>query len=89
MHAGKRNTFVRVDSRTVSFTNKKQIEAWIEEYGEDSDYRAVRVKGEFPRAGYANFISPELVGQACAGVAPTADVPVRTRRSRRRPGALR
>lgn len=61
---GKRNTYVRVDSRTVSFTNKKQIEAWIEEYGEDSDFVRVRVKGEFPRAGYANFISPELVGQA-------------------------
>ena len=61
---GKRNTYVRVDSRTVSFTNKAQIAAWVEEYGEDSDFVRVRVKGEFPRAGYANFISPELVSQA-------------------------
>lgn len=61
---GKRNTYVRVDSRTVSFTNKAQIAAWVEEYGEDSDFVRVRVKGEFPRAGYANFISPELVNQA-------------------------
>ena len=56
--------FHRVDSRTVRFTNKKQIASWIEEYGEDSDFVRVRVKGMFPRAGYANFISPELVTQA-------------------------
>jgi len=61
---GKRNTYTRVDSRTVSFTNKAQIAAWVEEYGEDSDFVRVRVKGQFPRAGYANFISPELTMQA-------------------------
>ena len=58
---GKRNTYTRVDSRTVTFSNKAQIAAWVEEYGEDSDFVRVRVKGQFPRAGYANFISPELV----------------------------
>jgi hypothetical protein len=57
-HAG------RVDSRDVRFSNKKQIQAWIDEYGEDSDFVRVRVKGMFPRAGYSNFISPELVTQA-------------------------
>jgi len=57
----KRNHYSRVDSRTVSFTNKGQIAAWIEDYGEDSDFVRVRVKGEFPRAGYSNFISPEMV----------------------------
>ena len=61
---GKRNTYTRVDSRTVSFSNKKQIQAWIDEYGEDSDFVRVRVRGMFPRAGYANFISPELVNAA-------------------------
>ena len=61
---GKRNTHTRVDSRTVKFTNKSQIAAWIEEYGEDSDFVRVRVKGQFPRAGYSNFISAELVNQA-------------------------
>jgi hypothetical protein len=60
----KRNHYTRVDSREVSFSNKKQIAAWVEEYGEDSDFVRVRVKGQFPRAGYANFISPELVTQA-------------------------
>lgn len=60
----RRNTYTRVDSREVSFSNKKQIQAWIDEYGDDSDFVRVRVKGQFPRAGYANFISPELVSQA-------------------------
>jgi hypothetical protein len=55
-----RNHVTRVDSRTVRFTNKGQIQAWIDEYGEDSDFVRVRVKGQFPRAGMANFISPEL-----------------------------
>lgn len=61
---GKRNTYTRVDSRTISFSNKAQIQAWVDDYGEDSDFVRVRVKGEFPRAGFANFISPELVMQA-------------------------
>lgn len=63
-HAHRRNTYTRVDSRTVRFTNKTQIEAWIQEYGEDSDFVRVRVKGMFPRAGYSNFIAPGIVMQA-------------------------
>jgi hypothetical protein len=58
------NTYSRVDSRTVRFSNKKQIQSWIDEYGEDSDFVRVRVKGEFPRAGFSNFISAELVFNA-------------------------
>lgn len=54
----------RVDARTVKFTNKALIHEWIEEYGEDSDFVRVRVRGLFPRAGYDNFISPGLVTQA-------------------------
>lgn len=56
--------YTRVDSRTVRFTNKGQIQEWLNEYGEDSDFFRVRVKGEFPRAGFANFIPPELADQA-------------------------
>lgn len=58
------STYTRVDSRQVSFTNKGQIEAWITEYGEDSDFVRVRVKGQFPRAGVSNFISPALTSDA-------------------------
>ena len=54
----------RVDARTVRFTNKQQIEEWIREYGEDSDFVRVRVAGLFPRAGFSNFIGAELVESA-------------------------
>ena len=57
----------RVDSRKVRFTNKGQIQEWIADYGEDSDFVRVRVAGLFPRAGFANFIPPELPDQARAG----------------------
>jgi hypothetical protein len=66
----RRNHYARVDSRTVRFTNKGQIAAWIEDYGDDSDFVRVRVKGQFPRAGYANFISPGLVTEARRRVVP-------------------
>ncbi len=61
---GDTHSVSRVDSRRVSFTNKKQIQAWIDEYGEDSDFVRVRVKGMFPRSGYDNFISPGLLVEA-------------------------
>lgn len=60
----KHSTYARVDSRTVRFTNRKVIDAWIQEYGEDSDFVRVRVKGMFPRAGYDNFIAPGVVTEA-------------------------
>lgn len=60
----KRNVYHRVDARDVSLSNKGQIAAWIEDYGEDSDFCRVRIKGMFPRAGYANFISPGMVTDA-------------------------
>ena len=53
-----------VDSRSVSFTNKIQIGQWVKDYGEDSDFVRVRVRGEFPRAGSMQFISSERVAEA-------------------------
>lgn len=50
------NHVTTVDSGSVRLSNKVQIHAWIDEYGEDSDFVRVRVKGEFPRAGMTNFI---------------------------------
>lgn len=54
----------KVDSREVSFTNKKQIEQWASTYGEDSDFFRVRVKGEFPRVGAMEFISRAMAEEA-------------------------
>ncbi len=51
----------QIDSRTVEGTNKEQIEKWIADYGEDSDFVRVRVRGEFPRAGSSQFIPSDVV----------------------------
>jgi hypothetical protein len=55
-----------IDARTVSFTNKEKIKQWEEDYGEDSDFFRVRVKGEAPRAGDMQFIDGETVENAMA-----------------------
>jgi hypothetical protein len=54
----------QVDSRSVSFTNKDQIGEWVNDYGEDSDFVRVRVRGEFPRAGSMQFIGGDRVEEA-------------------------
>lgn len=54
----------QIDSRTVEGTNKAQIAKWIEDYGEDSDFVRVRVRGEFPRAGSSQFIASDVVAAA-------------------------
>ena len=53
-----------IDSRMVEGTNKAQLEQWVRDYGEDSDFVRVRVRGVFPHAGSMQFISSELVEQA-------------------------
>lgn len=53
-----------IDSREVSFTNKRQVARWIEDYGEDSDFVRVRVKGEFPRVDMESFIPYLLAYEA-------------------------
>jgi len=45
-----------IDSRSVQITGKPRIKQWEEDYGEDSDFFKVRVKGEFPSAGSLQFI---------------------------------
>ena len=54
----------KVDSRDAKMTNKDKLQEWVDDYGEDSDFVRVRVKGEFPRAGSAQFISGEIVSKA-------------------------
>jgi hypothetical protein len=67
------NHVTRIDSRTVRFTNKAKIADWIDEYGEDSDFVRVRVRGMFPRAGASNFISAEMVEVARRRVIPLGE----------------
>jgi len=54
----------QVDSRTVPGINLKQIQQWADDYGDDSDFFRVRVKGVFPRAGSRQFISGVLAEEA-------------------------
>lgn len=53
----------QIDSRTVPGTNKKQIQEWVDDYGEDSDFVRVRVRGVFPQQGSNQFISAASVEQ--------------------------
>jgi hypothetical protein len=63
----------QIDSRTARLTNKEEIAEWVKDYGEDSDFVRVRVKGTFPRAGSMQFIAADLVVVAAR---PDADPPV-------------
>lgn len=54
----------QIDSRSVSFTNKAQLQQWVDDYGEDSDFVRVRVRGVFPRAGSMQFIGGDVVDEA-------------------------
>lgn len=53
-----------IDSRQVSLTNKEQIQEWIDDYGEDSDFVRVRVLGKFPRVDAESFIPFEMAKTA-------------------------
>lgn len=54
----------QIDSRNVEGTNKAEIAKWEEDWGDDSDFFRIRVKGEFPRAGSTQFIPSDVV-EAC------------------------
>lgn len=54
----------QIDSRTARMTNKTQLQQWIDDYGLNSDFVKVRVRGEFPSAGETQFIPVALVEEA-------------------------
>lgn len=66
MKGGEPGDWIRItiDSRECPFTNKEQIQEWIDAYGEDSDFVRVRVRGLPPRAAVAQFISDDLIAEA-------------------------
>lgn len=53
-----------IDSRTVEGTNKAYFEQQVADYGENSDFVRVRVRGEFPSAGSMQFIPSDIVDAA-------------------------
>ena len=56
----------QIDSRSVAITNKKLLDDWVHDYGENSDFVKVRVRGVFPSASSLQFIPRELVDEAMA-----------------------
>lgn len=56
----------KIDSRSVTITNKRQIKEWEDEHGEDSNFFRIRVRGEFPTAGSDQWVDSELVRAAMA-----------------------
>jgi hypothetical protein len=53
-----------IDSRTVKISNKTQLQAWVDDYGEDHDFVRVRVRGVFPRTDAVSYISLADVEEA-------------------------
>lgn len=54
----------QIDSRTVPGTNKKKIDQWLVDHGEDSDFFKIRVRGQFPSQSAMQFISADDVDAA-------------------------
>jgi len=66
-----------IDSRDCALPNKAQIQEWEDDYGEDSDFFRVRVRGLTPRASDLQFIGSDLVYEAqCREVVVPDDEPL-------------
>ena len=55
---------VAIDSRDVPISNKRQLQNWVDDYGEDSDFVRIRVRGIFPRVDAESFIAFALANDA-------------------------
>lgn len=66
-----------IDSRTCVLTNKALIQQWLDDYGEDSDFFRVRVRGLPPSASELQYIDSYRVKEAQKrSVEPLADEPL-------------
>jgi hypothetical protein len=59
-----------VDSRDVHRTNKEELQREVKEFGEDSDYVRVRIRGLFPKQASAQLIPNDKVEEAQARLVP-------------------
>ncbi len=59
-----------IDARHVQITNKALIQQWLDEYGENSDYFRVRVRGLEPKAAANQLITGEMVLKAMRSPIP-------------------
>ena len=63
----------KVDARSVEGANMSLFNQWIEEYGEDSDFVRIRVRGEFPKASVDQLIPEPVIDAAMARVTRPAE----------------
>ena len=56
----------QIDSRKARMTNKVQIAQWVKDYGEDSDFVRIRVRGVFPKAATTQFIRSDVIEAAAS-----------------------
>lgn len=54
----------QIDSRTVEGTNLQQANEWAADYGENSDFFKVRVRGMFPSSSARQFIEMDIIDAA-------------------------
>ena len=54
----------QIDSRTAKMTNKELFKEWERDWGEDSDFFRVRVRGVFPRASDVQLIPGDAIFEA-------------------------
>lgn len=54
----------QIDTRTISGVNQEEINRWIEEDGEDSDWVRIHVRGLFPRRSELQFIGHDVIKAA-------------------------
>ncbi len=59
-----------VDSRDAFRTNKSEIQKEVEEFGEDSDYVRVRIRGLFPKQASTQLIATDKVEEAQSRLLP-------------------
>ena len=50
-----------IDARTCAYHNRALVQEWMEDYGEDSDFFRVRVRGLPPSANESQFIEGERI----------------------------
>jgi hypothetical protein len=68
----------QIDSRSVQITNKQTIGEWVKDYGENSDFVRVRVRGVFPQASSLQFIPRNLVDASMARTPEVSTIHGRT-----------
>lgn len=57
----------QIDSRTVEGTNKALFDRWREQYGDESDFFKIRVRGQFPSMSAKQLFNTEDVDRAFGG----------------------